>query len=254
MPSLPDGFMTAVFLRRFTRPYEEWPAFKAGIIDAHGNIIKKRRDLTPEEDKLFGNYDRVILNLRKILAKVPGGSSRLGILAAAALLLKEGESLDYENVDLLKEKLDNEMSKVSHNNLLESIRFRSAFANHETPEGWMVPHHVDAWHQSRANGWCVQVLDKHGNQVGEAEYHYHKKDAMHAKKQLSALHKLHEEMGAAAISAGTPANNVGAGKIAGTKEAGDDPPVRKNAAAKYKRKNKKFSSMPFARREGANNG
>ena len=38
-------------------------------------------------------------------------------------------------------------------------------------------------------------------------------------------HKLNEMMGAGA--AGAPTNNVGDGKIAGTVEAGDDPPVRR---------------------------
>jgi len=38
-------------------------------------------------------------------------------------------------------------------------------------------------------------------------------------------HKLNEMMGAGA--AGAPTNNVGDGKIAGTVEAGDDPPVGK---------------------------
>ena len=37
--------------------------------------------------------------------------------------------------------------------------------------------------------------------------------------------KLNEMMGAGAISG--PTNNVGDGKIAGTVEAGDDPPVRR---------------------------
>ena len=36
--------------------------------------------------------------------------------------------------------------------------------------------------------------------------------------------KLNEMMGAGAVSG--PTNNVGDGKIAGTVEAGDDPPVR----------------------------
>ena len=37
--------------------------------------------------------------------------------------------------------------------------------------------------------------------------------------------KLNEMMGAGAVSG--PTNNVGDGKIAGTVEAGDDPPVKK---------------------------
>ena len=41
-------------------------------------------------------------------------------------------------------------------------------------------------------------------------------------KIISIVKSLREE----AVMA-TPTNNVGAGKIAGTREAGDDPPVRK---------------------------
>ena len=45
---------------------------------------------------------------------------------------------------------------------------------------------------------------------------------MNIDKIISIVKSLREEAVMAA-----PTNNVGAGKIAGTKEAGDDPPVRK---------------------------
>ena len=47
--------------------------------------------------------------------------------------------------------------------------------------------------------------------------------------------KLDEMMGAGAVSG--PTNNVGDGKIAGTVEAGDDPPVRKRKRYIYGGKN-----------------
>ena len=47
--------------------------------------------------------------------------------------------------------------------------------------------------------------------------------------------KLDEMMGAGAVSG--PTNNVGDGKIAGTVEAGDDPPVRKKKRYIYGGKN-----------------
>jgi hypothetical protein len=247
MGSIPDAALTYSFIKRFVMPFENWPAYKAGIIDKDGNVLKKRDDLTPSEERVWGSYDLLIANMKKLMAKLPGGKSRLNLWAALALLLKEGTELDPQDVDVLKEKLDIERSKLNNTPLYEGVRFRSAFANEKTPAGWMKPHKVDAWHQSRANGWCVQVLDKHGNQVGDAEYHYHKKDAMHARKQLMKHHNLSED-------AAVAANAVGPGHIAGTHEAGDDPPVRKKAWDKYKRKNKKFGDMPFARRSGANNG
>ena len=43
--------------------------------------------------------------------------------------------------------------------------------------------------------------------------------------------KLNEMMGAGAVSG--PTNNVGDGKIAGTVQAGDDPPVRKKKRYVY---------------------
>ena len=43
--------------------------------------------------------------------------------------------------------------------------------------------------------------------------------------QIIRNQKLNEMMGAGAVSG--PTNNVGDGKIAGTVQAGDDPPVRK---------------------------
>ena len=48
---------------------------------------------------------------------------------------------------------------------------------------------------------------------------------MSSKSVDKFLHLFREMMGAAAM--GAPTNNVGSGNIAGTAEAGDDPPVKK---------------------------
>tara|TARA_B000000557_G_scaffold19307_1_gene14597 strand:- start:1705 stop:1905 length:201 start_codon:yes stop_codon:yes gene_type:complete len=45
--------------------------------------------------------------------------------------------------------------------------------------------------------------------------------------------KLNEMMGASAVSG--PTNNVGDGKIAGTVQAGDDPPVRRKKKYIYQK-------------------
>ena len=74
-----------------------------------------------------------------------------------------------------------------------------------TPEGFMKPHRVDKWYTGRKNGWVVQTLDKHDNQIGEAEYVYHKHDAEQRRKDLIKHHGLKEEVAA---------NSIGAGHIA----------------------------------------
>ena len=48
---------------------------------------------------------------------------------------------------------------------------------------------------------------------------------------------IREMMGAGAV--GGPTNRIGGGKIAGTKETGDDPPVRKKKKYIYQRNTRK---------------
>ena len=49
-----------------------------------------------------------------------------------------------------------------------------------------------------------------------------------------------------AMAVGTTTNNVGDGQIAGTVEAGDDPPVKKKKSKKKKSKKKKSKKKTYA--------
>lgn len=85
-----DAVLTYQFLKRFVLPFTSWRAYKLGIIDASGNILKKRKDLkTQEERDAFGTFDLLVLNLKRVLAKVPGGALTIGTAAAAVYLMKE---------------------------------------------------------------------------------------------------------------------------------------------------------------------
>jgi len=85
-----DLFLVYQFIRRLATPFEKWPAYELGIIDKDGNILKKRKNLlTIKERNTFGIFDVMILNLKKLLAKIPGGSSRIASYAAALYLIRE---------------------------------------------------------------------------------------------------------------------------------------------------------------------
>jgi hypothetical protein len=85
-----DYYLVYQFIRRLATPFREWDAYKLGIIDDNGFFLKKRRTLTTsEERRAFGAYDVMILNLKKMLEKLPGGKSRLASYAAALFLLRE---------------------------------------------------------------------------------------------------------------------------------------------------------------------
>lgn len=100
---LVDLYLVYSFIKRLTTPFDKWPAYDLKIIDAEGNILKKRRDfLTQAERAAFGIYDLMILKLKKLLAKVPGGQTRLASYAAALWLIKEQNNIE-EYADTITE-------------------------------------------------------------------------------------------------------------------------------------------------------
>lgn len=86
-----DLYLVYQFIKRLVTPFDQWAAFKAGIIDAKGEIIKKPRDRSSRDKQAFGKFDLMILKLKKLLAKIPGGQTKLATYAAALWLIKEGK-------------------------------------------------------------------------------------------------------------------------------------------------------------------
>lgn len=98
-----DLYLTYQFLKRIVLPFEKWPAFKAAIIDKNGKVLKPRSTLSRREKEAWGYYDIVVANLKKILAKVPGGKTQTGSIAAAYFLFKEHKKIDCTNERVLTE-------------------------------------------------------------------------------------------------------------------------------------------------------
>lgn len=74
-------------------PWDKQEAFKYGIIDNHGNVLRKMRTLrTLNEKNAYDLLHRFVFNLKRLIELVPGGKSKIGTFAAATLLLlKENE-------------------------------------------------------------------------------------------------------------------------------------------------------------------
>ena len=95
-----DLFLVYQFIKRLATPFEKWDAYELGIIDKDGNILKKRKQLrTVKERDAWGKFDVMISKLKKLLAKVPGGSSRLATYAAALWLIKENKESNLESLN-----------------------------------------------------------------------------------------------------------------------------------------------------------
>lgn len=106
-----DLFLVYSFIKRLVTPFDQWPAFKLGIIDEDGNILRKKKDLkTIEEKESFGIYDLMVLKLKNIIASTPGGKSRIANYAAALWLIREHEEIkrngEYLSEEQIKSKFD----------------------------------------------------------------------------------------------------------------------------------------------------
>jgi hypothetical protein len=100
MANLVDLYTVYRILRKLTTPFEEWDAYKEGVIDAEGNIIKKPDDrVTQDQRDSLSPLDVLILNLKKILNKLPFGKSKLASYGAAMFLIKEEDNLTEENLE-----------------------------------------------------------------------------------------------------------------------------------------------------------
>lgn len=88
-----DLIYTFRFLTLLVTKFEETEAFKAGIIDAEGRRRKDfNADLAVNREALQNYYTpfhRLVFNIKKMMLKVPGGSTSIASYAAALYLIKE---------------------------------------------------------------------------------------------------------------------------------------------------------------------
>ena len=124
-----DLFVTYRFLKLLTTPFEKTEAYKLGIIDDNGNRIMQKGIkkpqvplVTSQEKNAYTILHKLVFNIKKIFAKVPGLRTKVGTYAAALFLLKDTfkESVDdpdmfeKEFMKYLKEndiEFDNEISE-----------------------------------------------------------------------------------------------------------------------------------------------
>ena len=98
-----DLFVAYRFLRILTTPWEDQEAYKLGIIDKDGKLLRKRNTLkTDAEKKSFTLLHRLIFNLKRILHKIPLVRSKIGTYATALYLLKQHFAGQVEDEDTVE--------------------------------------------------------------------------------------------------------------------------------------------------------
>ena len=120
-----DLLITYRVIKMLVTPFENTEAYKLGIIDKNGKVLRKARTLSTAKEK--DNYTllhRFVFNLKRLINFIPGGKSKLGTYAAAlGLLLKENKDINMIELekDLYKHLSENNLIKLDDIN--ESVGF-----------------------------------------------------------------------------------------------------------------------------------
>ena len=111
LKSAADLVYTIRFLKLLVTPFEKMGAFKHGIIDKDGKkIIEKGSSWFNSVDNRnlysahYTSFIRLVINLKKLMAKVPGGKSVIARYGAALLLIKEDGDLSDKQINMIHEE------------------------------------------------------------------------------------------------------------------------------------------------------
>jgi len=112
-----DNLLAFKILTLLATPFEEMEAFKLGIINNHGDVIKPYSTLTSTKEKLAANYlMRLVITIKRLMFKTPNGQWYLKDMTRALFLIKEcyysgndsslvENFLIQTNMDLITEEL-----------------------------------------------------------------------------------------------------------------------------------------------------
>jgi hypothetical protein len=93
-----DLVYTFRFLTLLVTPFDKTKAYETGIIDANGKRIKSVSKDSEAYREYYTPFHRLVFNIKRLMAKAPGGSSRLASYAAALFLIKENYSVSEKKI------------------------------------------------------------------------------------------------------------------------------------------------------------
>lgn len=121
-----DAIITYRILKKLVTPFEETDAYKQGIIDKRGKLLKKASELnTVDERDAYTLLDRLVFRLKRIIEKVPVDNKRLLSFAAALSLIKEHYNDETEYVFLERDFVTREPSGEDLNEVSNFINGQS---------------------------------------------------------------------------------------------------------------------------------
>lgn len=91
-----DVYYTYRFLRTLTTSWEDMDAYKLGLVDGNGKVLKKPS--TSEEKDAYNLFFRLVFNVKRLMERLPFGKQRIASYAAALYLIKENTGMSDDQI------------------------------------------------------------------------------------------------------------------------------------------------------------
>ena len=118
-----DMLITYRVVKLLVTPWEKQEAFKFGIIDKKGKLLRKNKELkTTKERNAYTYLHRFCFNMKRLFGKVGLGSRFGSFFTALAMVLKEDKQL-MVNKDAIEAGLVEYLKETNqYENMLNEIR------------------------------------------------------------------------------------------------------------------------------------
>ena len=118
---MPNRFLDAAIVYRILKmlvtPFDKTDAYRLGIVNEKGKILKKSHELkTTEERNAYTLLHRLVFRLKRIIEKVPVDNKKFLSYAAALALIREHYEAQTEPIEL--ERMFLESLKQKHDTTL----------------------------------------------------------------------------------------------------------------------------------------
>ena len=142
-------------IKLLVTPFEKQEAFKQGIINKDGNVLKKYNTLTATKDKQsYTILHRFVFNLKRILTRVGLGGTFGSFAVALGLLLKEDKKY------------------IQYKSLIESVVIQYLKETNQYDQLLMEQGEVKPVYQTKPvmNCFGIDIYEKDGQLYSEDQY------------------------------------------------------------------------------------
>ena len=171
LKSAADFVYTIRFLKLLTTPFEKMGAYEIGLIDKDGKVDKKRK----EELKLtmdgrmdlsthWTSFVRLVVNIKRLMAKAPGGKSVVARYGAALFLIKESGNLNNKQI----QKIHNETGIDILDVLAEDTQWFMLNDKQLSPGVYRMKHEsMSCIYEETYKDDQIRILEEESKPVGE---------------------------------------------------------------------------------------